>query len=70
MMKVKYIAPEEKWEISKGDYIGGNDYSKGQSDVRKKKRFVRKIILFFTVSISFLVLLIVLSLLTKFNALK
>jgi len=70
MPEVKNIATKDKWEISQGDYKSNNDYSKGQSQIRKKAKLVRRIILFCAVSISFIIMIIILSLLTKFNAPK
>jgi lipopolysaccharide/colanic/teichoic acid biosynthesis glycosyltransferase len=70
MPEIKKIATQEKWDISSGDYKSSNDYSKGQNQIRKKAKLVKRIILFVTVLISFLVFIIALSLLTKFNAIK
>ena len=70
MNREKKIPTREKWEISRGDYRSSIDYSKGQNQIRKKTKLVRRIILFITVLISFLVLIVVLSFLTKFNSFK
>ena len=70
MKEEKNISTYDTWEISKGDYKSSNDYSKGQNQIRKNTKLVRKIILFTTVLFSFLILIIVLTLLSKFNALK
>lgn len=60
----------DDWDISKGDYKRSNDYSKGQNQIRKRAKFVKRTILVASISLSFIIFIIVLSLLTKVTSLK
>ena len=70
MQEVKNTAVKDQWDISMGDYESSNNYSKGQSQIRKRAKLVRTIILLFTGSISLLVFIFVLKLMLNFNALN